>query len=81
MAPNGELKLHATAADIRDLDRRKRYCEVLKAKIDWAPREPEFHVFEIAEVKSAALFFNEETTRKVKRFRSGVGVDELTQTV
>ena len=27
MAPQGEFKLHGVAADIQDLDRRKRYCE------------------------------------------------------
>ena len=47
-----------------------------------APEEPKFHVFEIADIKSAALFFNEEMTRKVKRFRrGGEGVEEITQTV
>ena len=81
MAPHGEFKLHGVAAGIQDLDRRKRYCEELKKKINWAPKEPKFHVFEIADIKSAALFFNEETTRKVTRFRPGDGVEEITQTV
>lgn len=81
MAPDGELKLHAIAASVDDLDRRQRYRDELKKKIDWAPDEPNFHLFEIVEVKSAALFFNEETTRRVHRFRAGHGVDELTQTV
>jgi len=81
MAPHGEFKLHGVAADIQDLDRRKRYCEELKKKINWAPEEPKFHIFEITDIKSAALFFNEEMTHKVERFRPGEGVEEITQTV
>lgn len=81
MASRGEFKLHGVAKDIQEPGRRKRYCETLQKKIGWAPQEPKFHVFEISAIESAALFYNEESTRKVTRYRRGEGLDELTQTV
>lgn len=81
MATQGEFKLHGVATDVRDLEWRERYRGELKKKIGWAPEEPKFHLFEIAEIESAALFFNEESTRKVIRYRRGRGVDELVQAI
>jgi hypothetical protein len=44
-----------------------------------APEEPRFHLFILSGIESAALFFNEDTERVVKRWRSGEEVTELRQ--
>jgi len=79
LAREGEFKLHGRVSEVRDLEERARYCAALKAKIGWAPDEPRFHLFVLSHVESAALFFNEETERVVKRWRAGEEVAEFRQ--
>jgi hypothetical protein len=52
-APAIEFKLYGRAVDVQDADRRQRYRETIKARIDWEPEEPNFHLFAI-EIDSAA---------------------------
>lgn len=42
-----EFKLYGRAVDVQDPDRRRRYRETVKARIDWEPEEPNFHLFAI----------------------------------
>jgi hypothetical protein len=43
----GDFKLYGRAVDVQDRDRRAAYRASIKARIDWEPPEPEFHVFAI----------------------------------
>ncbi len=53
-APSVEVKLYGRAVDIQDQVRRQRYRETIKARIDWAPDEPNYHLFAI-DIDSAAF--------------------------
>ena len=59
MNPDGDVKLRGTMLDVVDTPTRDRYREVLKARIDWAPDEPEFHLFAIDVEHAAYLRFGE----------------------
>jgi hypothetical protein len=52
MGAEGDVKIYGHAIDVRDEGRRMAYQEAIKARIDWAPEEPRFHVFAI-DVRSA----------------------------
>ena len=54
------------AVEVNDLAERSRYCDAVYKKIDWKPKEPEFHLFSI-DVESAALieFKDEKMTHKI----------------
>jgi hypothetical protein len=79
MAKEGEFKLHGRTRQVLDLEERKRYCIALKEKIGWAPEEPRWHLFVLDDIRSAALFVNQETDRGVTRWRAGEGVSEFRQ--
>lgn len=50
----GDFKLYGRAVDIPDPERRGRYRATIKARIDWEPSEPSFHLFAI-DVESAGF--------------------------
>jgi hypothetical protein len=50
----GDFKLYAQGVDVQEPDRRARYRAAIKARIDWEPEEPRFHVFAI-DVESAGF--------------------------
>jgi hypothetical protein len=50
----GDFKLYARALDVSDPARRKRYRETIKARIDWEPTEPSYHLFAL-DVDSAGF--------------------------
>ena len=50
----GDFKLYARAVDVQEPDRRDRYRAAVKARIDWQPEEPRFHVFAV-DVESAGF--------------------------
>jgi hypothetical protein len=43
----GDFKLYGKAVDVQDPERRSAYRTSIKARIDWEPPEPSFHVFAI----------------------------------
>jgi hypothetical protein len=43
----GDFKLYGRAVDVQDPERRAAYRASIKARIDWEPPEPNFHVFAI----------------------------------
>ncbi|HEX6845292.1 MAG TPA: pyridoxamine 5'-phosphate oxidase family protein [Actinomycetota bacterium] len=47
MNPGGDIKLTGLAVDERDPDVRAAYRAALFARIEWAPDEPEFHLFSL----------------------------------
>jgi Pyridoxamine 5'-phosphate oxidase len=59
MNPGGDVKLRGTAREVTDPLTRERYCDVLRERIDWAPDEPEFHVFAFDVEHAAYLRFGD----------------------
>jgi hypothetical protein len=43
----GDFKLYGRAVDVQEPDRRAAYRAAIKARIDWEPTEPNFHLFAI----------------------------------
>lgn len=57
----GEFKLRGTVADVvRDEKKRKRYCEELFKKIDWAPEGEQWHLFQVDIEHVALIAFDDE---------------------
>ena len=61
------------AVDVRDAELREAYRAAVRARIDWAPDEPNFHVFAV-DVRSAGFISFAELedrpgTRKAARGR------------
>ena len=54
MGTEGDFKLYGRAVDVQDRDRRGRYRATVKARIDWEPDEPNYHLFAI-DVQSAGF--------------------------
>jgi hypothetical protein len=50
----GDFKLYGRAVDVQEPDRRAHYREAIKARLDWAPDEPNYHLFAI-DVESAGF--------------------------
>ncbi len=81
-AVEGEFKLHGSAKNIQDADKRLLYCDELEKKIGWSPEGMPFHLFAI-DVQSAGLFqtADDQMSRSVKRWRAGGSVESFRQGV
>lgn len=55
-----EFKLFGRAVDVQDPARRRRYRETIRARIDWAPEEPNYHLFAIDVDAAGFVTFDEE---------------------
>ena len=62
LGTEGDAKLYARAEDVRDPDLRSAYREAIKARIDWAPDEPNFHAFAMDVVAAGFITFREPRT-------------------
>jgi hypothetical protein len=56
----GDFKLYGRAAEVHDPERREAYRATIKARIDWEPDEPHFHVFAIDVESSGFIIFGKE---------------------
>ena len=54
MGDEGDFKLYGRAVSVEDPERRARYRATIKARIDWEPEEPNYHVFAV-DVDSAGF--------------------------
>lgn len=59
MGTEGDAKLYGRAEDVRDPALRETYREAVRARIDWAPEEPEFHVFAFHVERAGYITFAE----------------------
>jgi hypothetical protein len=50
----GDFKLYGRAVSVEEDDRRARYRATIKARIDWEPTEPNYHLFAV-DVDSAGF--------------------------
>ncbi|MEP6972656.1 MAG: pyridoxamine 5'-phosphate oxidase family protein [Actinomycetota bacterium] len=60
MGTDGDLKLYGSMADVREPALRQAYCRAIKARIDWEPDEPEFHVFSLDVETAGFTIFGED---------------------
>jgi hypothetical protein len=56
----GDFKLYALTVEVEDAARRARYRETIKARIDWAPDEPSYHLFALDVDSAGFVIFGEE---------------------
>ena len=54
LATEGDFKLYGRAVDVPDAERRAVYRAAVKARIDWEPDEPNYHLFAV-DVDSAGF--------------------------
>jgi hypothetical protein len=59
-ASTPDVKVYGDAVEINDPDRRQEYREGVMARIDWAPDEPNFHVFALDVREAAYISFPDE---------------------
>lgn len=58
----GDFKLYGRAWPVEEDDRRARYRSTIKARIDWEPTEPNYHLFAV-DVDSAGFVTFREGNR------------------
>ena len=56
----GDFKLYGRVVEVQDAARRERYRETIKARIDWAPDEPEYHLFALDVDSAGFVIFGQE---------------------
>ncbi|HEV8563440.1 MAG TPA: pyridoxamine 5'-phosphate oxidase family protein [Actinomycetota bacterium] len=61
--PGGDVKLSGRVIDVGDPDLRKAFREEIKRRIDWAPEEPEYHLFSFDVMHAAYISFGEDNER------------------
>jgi hypothetical protein len=60
MGTEGDLKLYGTMVDVHEPELRRAYQAAIKARIDWQPDEPEFHLFSLDVGSAGFTIFGEE---------------------
>ena len=58
--PAGDVKLHGRAVDVQDPALRRAYREAIRVRIDWAPDEPDYHLFSIVVETAAYVRFDDD---------------------
>ena len=56
----GDFKLYGRAVELHEPERRAAYRATIKARIDWEPDEPNFHLFAIDVESAGFVIFGEE---------------------
>ncbi len=59
-ATQPDIKLAGRGVDVSDPDDREAFREAIRARIDWAPDEPNFHLFALDVERAAVLSFADE---------------------
>jgi hypothetical protein len=70
----GDFKLYGRVSDATDPDLRRRYGDVLQAKIDWRPEEP-YHLFAVDVERAGYIRFGEG--RRVLRWTPEAGTEGI----
>jgi hypothetical protein len=58
--PGGDLKLYGRAVDESDPKVREAYRRAIRSRIDWAPEEPEYHLFSLDVESASSVVFGED---------------------
>ena len=59
MNPGGDVKLYGQVIDVQDPDLRAAYRDEIRRRIDWAPDEPDFHLFSLDVTSAGYAVFGE----------------------
>jgi hypothetical protein len=59
LGTEGDFKLYGNALDVRDPERRAAYRATVKARIDWEPAEPHYHLFAVDVASAGFVTFAE----------------------
>lgn len=54
---DGDFKLYGRAIDIADLSLREAFQDAIRTRTNWAPDEPEFHLFSLEVERAAFVVF------------------------
>jgi hypothetical protein len=57
---DGDIKLYGRARDIQDPALRPAFQDAIRARIDWAPDEPEYHLFALDVERASYVKFGGE---------------------
>jgi hypothetical protein len=60
MGADGDVKIYGRAVDEREPAVRAAFREAIRARIDWAPDEPNFHCFSVDVEEAGYIRFGEE---------------------
>lgn len=71
--PGGDVKLSGLAVDVQDSELREAFRDAIRARIDWAPDEPNYHLFSI-DIQAAAYVRFDEQIRESWRWTPGDGL-------
>ena len=61
--PGGDVKLYGRVVDERDLEVRRAFRDAIRARIDWAPDEPDYHLFSLDVEQAGFISFGEGNNR------------------
>jgi hypothetical protein len=76
---DGDVKLYGRAEEVRDPDLREAYREAIRARIDWAPEEPSYHLFSVEVERAAFVRFSPEGTEEIRTWDPERGTVERTR--
>jgi Pyridoxamine 5'-phosphate oxidase len=76
MGTDGDLKLYGRMIDVHEPELRRAYRAAIKARIDWEPDEPEFHLFSL-DVESAGYTIFGEGANRALAWDTDGGLREL----
>jgi Pyridoxamine 5'-phosphate oxidase len=57
--PGGDVKLYGLAVDERDTDLRAAFRRAILERIDWAPDEPDYHLFSLDVQRAGFIRFGD----------------------
>jgi hypothetical protein len=57
---DGDVKIYGRVVDEREPEVRAAFREAIKARMDWAPDEPDFHCFSLDIVSAAFIRFGKD---------------------
>jgi hypothetical protein len=63
MNPGGDVKLYGRAVDVMDADLRAAFREEIMRRIDWAPDEPNYHLFSLDVERAGFISFGDHNER------------------
>ncbi|HKZ76405.1 MAG TPA: pyridoxamine 5'-phosphate oxidase family protein [Actinomycetota bacterium] len=60
--PGGDVKLYGRAIEELERDVRRAFQDAIRARIDWEPREPNYHVFSLDVESASSVRFADDPT-------------------
>jgi hypothetical protein len=70
--PGGDIKLYGRVVDERDPEVREAFREAIRARIGWAPDDPEFHCFSVDVERAGYVRFTARTF-EIRRWTAEAG--------